>query len=282
MQEVVDNQENHFQGDAPSPHNNKKEMASRVWRVVRALFSRMHSNARSRSYWVEIVLAFLLAALAVCFVVKHEKRHSPLMEATESTISKLSGGKQVAYPGRTFSYAHKFSSINATHLKVAKRKGLSSIPRTRKDAMKQKGQLKRISTCSNYVVDELTHSIPYLRPYAAEELDRIAADFADILKRNDLPHYRFIITSVLRTEEDVKSLQRSGNVNSTTHSAHCYGTTFDITYVRFDHDDMRDPNYMTDDNLALVLAQALLNEQRAGRVYVRYERVQHCFHVTCR
>lgn len=230
----------------------------------------------------KIVIALIPAIVLIVLAFKLGKRQSPFMEATEQAISRLSGGELVSYPGRTFSYATKFASVNATHLRVAKKKGLQQIPHDREEAMKMKGQLKPISTNNKYIVDDLTHSIPYLRPYAVEELERIADDFADILSRNGLPHYRFIVTSVLRTEEDVRQLRKSGNVNSTTHSAHCYGTTFDITYVRFDHHDMRNPNYMIDDNLALVLAQALLNEQRADRVYVRYERKQHCFHITCR
>lgn len=39
---------------------------------------------------------------------------------------------------------------------------------------------------------------------------------------------------------------------------------------------------MTQDNLKLVLGQVLLNEQRAGRIYVKYEWQQACFHITCR
>ncbi|MCQ2339783.1 MAG: DUF5715 family protein [Paludibacteraceae bacterium] len=39
---------------------------------------------------------------------------------------------------------------------------------------------------------------------------------------------------------------------------------------------------ITDDNLKLVLAQTLLNQQRAGHIYVKYEAKQSCFHVTVR
>ena len=40
------------------------------------------------------------------------------------------------------------------------------------------------------------------------------------------------MTSVLRTDADIKSLSRT-NVNASKRSVHCYGTTFDITYVRY-------------------------------------------------
>ena len=141
--------------------------------------------------------------------------------------------------------------------------------------------MRKIRTCHNYVVDDLEHSLPYLTTGAAEELNRIGEGFADILERNGCPHYRFIVTSVTRTDASVRKLQRSGNINATSNSAHRYGTTFDITYRRFDKND-RSADYMTDDNLKLALGQVLLNEQRAGHIYVKYEYKQACFHITSR
>jgi hypothetical protein len=40
--------------------------------------------------------------------------------------------------------------------------------------------------------------------------------------------------------------------------------------------------YMHQDNLKLVLGQVLLNHQRAGKIYVKYEHKQACFHITVR
>jgi hypothetical protein len=85
----------------------------------------------------------------------------------------------------------------------------------------------------------------------------------------------------LRTQADVSFLQKSGNVNATSNSCHCYGTTFDLAYYRYDK-VTRTNEYMHEDNLKLVLGQVLLNEQRAGRIYVKYEKKQACFHITVR
>jgi hypothetical protein len=159
--------------------------------------------------------------------------------------------------------------------------GLKNPPQNRQEASKMRSELSFIKTNCNYIVDTLTHSIPYLVPTAAAELERIGTEFADILQRNGLPHYRFYVTSVLRTKEDVKHLQKSGNVNATTQSCHCYGTTFDLAYFRFDKVS-KTREYMHQDNLKLVLGQVLLNEQRAGRIYVKYEWKQACFHITVR
>lgn len=187
----------------------------------------------------------------------------------------------VAYPGRTFSYAQKFNDKQDVQFAVASKIGLPHPPKDRSEAESMRKKLVEIKTNDNYIVDELTHSVPYLIPSAKKELDAIGEEWADILQRNGLPHYRFYVTSVLRTEEDVKYLQRSGNVNSMTQSCHCYGTTFDLAYLRYDKvTHTRD--YMIDDNLKLVLGQVLLNHQRAGKIYVKYEAKQSCFHITVR
>lgn len=190
-------------------------------------------------------------------------------------------GTKVIYPGKSIDYTRKFNDRNANHLDAAAKVGLATIPANREAVEEMKGKMVPIRDGKNYLVDPLTHSVPFLCPGAARELDAIGDAWAELLKRNDLPHYRFILTSVLRTQEDVKKLQRSGNVNAASQSAHCYGTTFDITYTRFDKADATD-TYMVEDNLKLALAQVLLNEQRAGHIYVKYEYKQACFHITSR
>lgn len=187
----------------------------------------------------------------------------------------------VRYPGRTFNYDTKFADLQSKQIKAAKAKGLSTPPKDRKAAESMRRQLNRVESGRNYVVDNLTHSVPYLTPAAAAELDSIGEEFADILQRNDLPHYRFYVTSILRTQDDVKKLQKSGNINASSNSCHCYATTFDLAYARFEKMS-RGKEYMSEDNLKLVLGQVLLNRQRRGRIYVKYEKKQSCFHITCR
>ncbi len=187
----------------------------------------------------------------------------------------------VSYPGRTFSYKDKFRDTQAKQVEAAQAIGLQTPPQNRQEAARMRSQLSLIKSNDNYIVDSLTHSIPYLVPAAAKELERIGAEFADILQRNGLPHYQFYVTSVLRTKEDIQRLQKSGNINATTNSCHNYGTTFDLAYFRFNK-VTRTREYMHQDNLKLVLGQVLLNEQRAGRIYVKYEQKQACFHITVR
>lgn len=217
-----------------------------------------------------VLLAILLMVLGACGSDSSKNQRAEIIEDT-----------LVSYPGRTFSYKDKFRDTQSKQEQAAKAIGLSTPPQNRQQAAKMRSQLSLIKTNENYIVDSLTHSIPYLVPKAAAELESIGKEFADILQRNNLPHYRFYVTSVLRTKDDVKYLQKSGNVNATTNSCHCYGTTFDLAYYRYDK-VTRTREYMHQDNLKLVLGQVLLNEQRAGRIYVKYEQKQACFHITVR
>ena len=228
----------------------------------------------------------IVVGIAVCFLgyfcinamVRCAREKDEKQSAAEESIAEDS---LVWYPGRTFSYKTKFNDLQVKQHSVASQIGLPRPPKDRADAASMRNQLVEIKTNENYIVEELTHSVPYLIPSAKKELDAIGAEWADILSRNGLPHYRFYVTSVLRTQEDVKYLQRSGNINSTTQSCHCYGTTFDLAYMRYDKVS-RTHTYMHEDNLKLVLGQVLLNHQRAGKIYVKYEWKQSCFHITVR
>lgn len=219
-----------------------------------------HCNA-----WVGLLLCVLLALLASC----------------GGNDKPAADTHLVAYPGRTFSYKQQFNDNQSRQIRAAQALGLAAPLRDREEAQHKRRYLREVRSCNNFIVDDLTHSVPYLVPKAADELQWIGEGFADILARNDLPHYRFHVSSVLRTEDDVRRLQKSGNINSVTKSCHCYGTTFDLTYTDFEK-TTRTGDYMTPDNLKLVLAQVLLNEQRAGRIYVKYEWQQACFHITVR
>ena len=219
-----------------------------------------------------LLLAGIIFAFSACGTKSDDQKPK-----TDTIIEDT----MVFYPGRTFSYKDKFRDTQAKQVQAAQAIGLKTPPQNRQEAAKMRSQLSLIKSNKNYIVDSLTHSIPYLVPAAAAELERIGAEFADILQRNGLPHYQFYVTSVLRTKEDIKQLQKSGNINATTNSCHNYGTTFDLAYFRFNK-VTRTREYMHQDNLKLVLGQVLLNEQRAGHIYVKYEYKQACFHITVR
>ena len=135
-------------------------------------------------------------------------------------------------------------------------------------------KLVLIESNPKYIVRELTSSSPYVVPKVRDLLNDIAVRFQEKTQSKA----RFMVTSVLRTEEDVKKLRKT-NVNASTNSCHCNATTIDISYVRFGVDKVRPrDNYQ----LRLALAQALHELREEGRCYVKIERKQYCYHITVR
>ncbi|MCF0257524.1 MAG: DUF5715 family protein [Bacteroides heparinolyticus] len=181
------------------------------------------------------------------------------------------------------SYKRSFGDLNEKHLNVAQALGISPIS-SREEAERMKERLQLITTNELYAVDSLTHSLPYLIPEAASLLDTIGSNFLDSLVSKGLNPNKVVVTSVLRTKEDVKRLRRR-NGNASENSAHFYGTTFDVSWKRFqkvEDEDGRPLQDVSSDTLKLVLSEVLRDLKQAEKCYVKYELKQGCFHITAR
>lgn len=181
------------------------------------------------------------------------------------------------------SYKRYFRDLNRKHLRSAKSIGIKPL-KTRKEAKSLSNKLIKIKTNENYLLDSLTHSIPYLVPEADRLLNDLGQNFLDSLKNKGLNPNRLIVTSVLRTEEDIKRLRKT-NINASSESAHAYGTTFDISWCRFnkiDFDGKRPFQSVHKDTLKMVLAEVLRDLRKDDRCYIKYEVKQGCFHITAR
>ena len=184
--------------------------------------------------------------------------------------------KPIQYIGN---YNKDFNDLNDKHLEAANRIGVDPIA-NREEAEKRKKKLKEVKSNRNYEIDELTHSIPFLVTKASDLLDEIGRNFSDSLKNLNAPHYKLIVTSITRTEEDVKKLGKK-NVNASKNSAHMYGTTFDISWKRFKKDN-KSQIELPEEDLKKVLASVLRDLQRKQACYVKHEKKQACFHITAR
>ena len=170
---------------------------------------------------------------------------------------------------------YQFCDLNSIHLKAAREKGI--MPVSDRSSINKK-QLAKIESCKYYKVERLTHSVPYLTPSAKELLKEIGFRFQKALKEQGLERHRVIVTSILRTSDDVKRLRRV-NGNASANSAHQYATTFDITYIRFDRQSLFG-NAANNKQLANILGNVIKQLRSEGRCYVKYERKQRCFHIT--
>lgn len=171
-----------------------------------------------------------------------------------------------------------FNDLNATHLEAACSLGISPI-QTDGDAWRLRRPLVELQSCREYYLDDLTHSYPYLVPEAADLLTEIGSRFNEELQKRGGGNYRIKVTSALRTPATVSKLRRV-NRNATGESAHAYGTTFDISHAKFICDSVG--VVRTQEDLKNLLAEIIDSLHRAGRLYVKHEYKQACFHITAK
>ena len=182
-------------------------------------------------------------------------------------------------------YATLFNDLNGVQLKSARKFGIKQTLKNRDAADDVKDSLIHIKGNSHYSIAKLTHSIPYLTNGAEELLDIIGKNFLDSLESKGLNPNKIIVTSVLRTQEDIKKLQKSGNPNAINNSAHCYATTFDIAYAYYDKTwfkNLRFCDSVEPELLKKVLGEVLRDLRKQNKCYVKYERKQSCLHITVR
>ena len=181
------------------------------------------------------------------------------------------------------SYKTAFPDSNSVQLIAANRWGVKPV-KNRLDAEERKDELVFIDCSPYYYIDPLHSSIPYLVPRAAVLLQDIGQAFFDSLQVKGVPLHRFIVTSVLRTQEDVAKLRRH-NGNATENSCHLYGTTIDICYNRYK--TVEDPDgpgrrQVRNDSLKFILSEVLNDMRQQNRCFIKYEVKQGCFHMTVR
>ena len=173
-------------------------------------------------------------------------------------------------------YKAAFPDSQSVQIVAANKWGVKPV-KNREDAEARKKELVYVGESPYYHVDRLSNSIPYLVPRAAVLLQDIGQAFYDSLYNKGVPFNQFIVTSVLRTMDDVAKLQRR-NPNATERSCHLFGTTFDICYNRYHA--VTQP--VRDDSLKYILSEVLRDKRQEGRCYVKYEVKQGCFHMTVR
>lgn len=179
-------------------------------------------------------------------------------------------------------FGKAFPDQNDVQLISAKKYGVSPV-QNRKEAEHRKGELTYIGSNPYYYVDNLKSSIPYLVPRAAILLQDIGRNFFDSLQIKGIPLHKIIVTSVMRSKEDVQKL-RNHNRNATQNSCHLYGTTIDVCYNRYKTVETAKiiRRKVRNDTLKWVLSEVLNDLRQQNRCHIKYEVHQGCFHLTVR
>lgn len=178
-------------------------------------------------------------------------------------------------------FGNAFPDQNDVQLAAAQRYGVKPVA-NRHDAEHRMNELVYVGSNMYFHVDKLRNSIPYLVPRASVLLQDIGRSFFDSLQVKAIPLHKIIVTSVLRSKEDVERL-RGHNGNATQNSCHLYGTTFDVCYNRYK--TVSDPDgparrAVRNDTLKWVLSEVLNDMRNNGRCLIKYEVHQGCFHIT--
>lgn len=192
-------------------------------------------------------------------------------------------GKPVKHPIYSVQgFSRTFPDMNDVQLEAANLHGVKPV-KDRVDAEHRKAELVYVGSNPFFHIDKLNNSIPYLVPRASVLLQDIGQAFFDSLQIKQIPLHKIIVTSVLRTEDDVRRL-RNHNSNATENSCHLYATTFDICYNRYKTVEAPDAprRQVRNDTLKWVLSEVLDDMRTAGRCYIKYEVKQGCFHITVR
>ena len=192
-------------------------------------------------------------------------------------------GKEVKH--RIFSVPHfgnTFPDQQDVQILAANQHGVAPV-QNREEAEHSKGKLVYVGCNPFFYVDKLNNSIPYLVPKASVLLQDIGRAYFDSLQIKGIPLHKIIVTSILRTKDDVAKL-RTRNGNATENSCHLYGTTFDICYNRYKQVQTKDQprRQVQNDTLKWVFSEVLRDFRNKNRCYIKYEVHQGCFHITVR
>lgn len=216
-----------------------------------------------RRFWSHIVLLQILPFLTFAFV---------------SCVVTRVDNRWIRGGGEKNRYEREFNDLQAAQYDAALENGLEPFAsraelNSRIDQLKRSDRLVKIESNSRYTVSSLSYSVPYVVP----KVERLLDDLAKAFRENSDSKVKFVVTSVLRTNEDVERLRRV-NGNASANSCHCYATTIDISYARFDGNAQKH-KYR---DMRIALSKALSELRKQGRCYVKFEAKQRCYHITVR
>ena len=205
----------------------------------------------------------------------------PCDTSKDASIFLDKDGKEVKH--RIFSvpnFGNTFPDQQDVQLVAANKYGVEPV-QNRQEAEHSKGELVYVGSNPFFYVDKLSNSIPYLVPRASVLLQDIGRAYFDSLQIKGIPLHKIIVTSILRTKDDVARL-RTRNGNATENSCHLYGTTFDVCYNRYKtvQTASQPRREVRNDSLKWVLSEVLRDFREKNRCLIKYEVNQGCFHIT--
>jgi hypothetical protein len=178
-------------------------------------------------------------------------------------------------------YSRKLNDRIVDYSAEAKQKGIK-VCRDEKELRSRisDGSLVRVRSGNRYVIDVMKYSSPYITKDGKMLLDEIGRRFNEKVSKEGVRGARFIVTSMTRKSDDLKSLRRN-NRNSSANSPHLYGNAFDLSYKRITARKWIltecDKKFLKD-----ALGEVIWQLREEKKCWATYERMQNCFHVVAR
>jgi hypothetical protein len=169
----------------------------------------------------------------------------------------------------------KFDDGAAKHKEVAKTSSIGG-PVKNYSVLKNyvsSNKLVKLNSGNGYLVSKMNYSYPYVTVKAHQFIEELGKAYMAKCKERGVAYLPFIITSATRTKETVAKLTRV-NRNAVPESAHLYGTTVDISWVRFGTEQKHSQKNLN------VLIDVLMDMRDKEACFVKFERMQACFHIT--
>lgn len=225
----------------------------------------------------------LIGILGILFLVISIHKNYSTNEIEKNKLIKFSDCDRVKNANAPITPSSKLNDQNETQLVHALKNGLKKPFSTnaefdaRIDSFKNNYILVEVTETPYYQLKSLTHSKPYLIPEAVDMLNEIGYRFQSRLAEKKYNNFRFRITSMLRTEETQSNLSHR-NYNASSHSAHLYGTTVDISYKNFYN--IQKDTIESSFEAVQTLTKVLVEMRQECKLLVVREHKQSCFHIT--
>jgi len=178
-------------------------------------------------------------------------------------------------------FSKKLNDLIPDYIQSVQNKGLKKFNNESEIKVSvTEGELLRVRNNCRFIAGDMKHSYPYLTKDAKRLLKETGRRFHRKIKKEGFKGSRFIITSMTRTVEKVKSLNKI-NVNASENSPHMYGVAFDISYTRFSVLKLK-VNECDKWYLKEALAEVIWQLREENMCWATYEKQQGCFHIVAR
>jgi hypothetical protein len=230
---------------------------------------------------IKFLKIFSLTFIGICLVLILIRLISPefFERSYNAFFSDIVKVKCIDYKQGIFS--RKLNNKIPDYIGISSLSGIKKC-KNEKDILDRvdQGKLVKIKNSDGFIIEEMSHSYPYLTKDGQELLAEIGKRFIGKVSGTRLIGSRFRITSLTRTTDKLKSL-REINSNTSPNSPHLYGNAIDISYIRFTSRKFF-LTYCDKGFLKESLAEVIWQLREEKKCWATYEIKQSCFHVVAR